>query len=214
MKVAHSCLPVLRGDCHRQPCAPNEEDVRIWPHSKPQILVFFGLAAVIFVLNVLAALAILSPSEIRTCILVAMVNPVIVITSSLLTTCSTLGLFGAIATKIPRRFSSGPTTVPVRFLTDTFRIGIILTVEYSVGGMMSILLAHLIHPAPRSLEIYQMIAVRTLFTYYTAVFALLWLLQKCCGVTGIAQKQKTEESDTTEEEFVCELRMFLVERVV
>jgi uncharacterized membrane protein len=127
-----------------------------------------------------------------------MVNPVIVITSLVLTTCSALGLFVAIAMKPPRWFSSGPTTV--QFLRDTFRIDIALTVEFSVGGMVSMILAHLIHPAPRSLEIYQMIEVRTLFTYYLAVFALLWRLQKCSCVSGIDQKQQTEESDTAEEE--------------
>jgi hypothetical protein len=151
---------------------------------------FFGLAAVIFVFNV-AALAILqtSPSESRvTCILVAMVNTVIVIASLVLTM---MGLFVAIGTKIPHRFSSGPSTV--RFRRDTFQIGMALTVRFSVGGILCIFLAHLIHPAPRPLESFQMIAVRTLFTYYVAVFALLWLLQKCSRVSGIVPKRQTEE---------------------
>jgi hypothetical protein len=155
----------------------------------------FGVAAVIFVLNV-AAQAILqtSPSEIRvTCILVAMVNPVIVIRSLVFTT-FTLGLFVAIGTKIPRRFSSGPTTV--RFRRDTFRIGITLTIGFSVGDMMCMLLARLIHPAPRPPEIFQMIAFRTLFTSYVAVFALLGLLQKCSCVSGIVQKRQTEEESS------------------
>jgi hypothetical protein len=197
MKVIHSCLPVLRGDCHHQPCHPNEEDVRKYSHSIPQFLLFFCLAAVIFVLNV-AALVILraSPSEIRvTCIFVAIINTVLVITSLVLTT---FGLFVAIATKIPGRFSSGPTTL--RFLRDTFRIGMALTVGFSVGGMLFMLLVHLIHPAQHALEIFQMIALRTLFTYYVAVFALLWILQKCSCELGIVQKRQTEESDTTEEE--------------
>jgi dipeptide/tripeptide permease len=60
-----------------------------------------------------------------------------------------------------------------------FQIGMALTVGFSVGGMVSTLLAQLIHPAPRPLKVFQMIAVRMLFTYYVAVFALLWLLQKC-----------------------------------
>ena len=153
MKVAHSCLPVLQGDCNHQPCHPNEEDMRICSHSIPQFLLFFGLAAVIFVLNV-AALAILraSPSEIRvTYIFVDIINTVLVITSLVLTT---FGLFVAIATIIPR-FSPGPTTV--QFLRDTFRIGMDLTI---VGSMVYVLLAHLLHLAPHPLHILEMIARR------------------------------------------------------
>lgn len=181
--------------------------MRICSHSIPQFLLFFGLAAVVFVLDV-AALAILqtSPSESRvTCILVAMVNTVIVITSLVLTM---MGLFVAIRTKNPHRFSSGPTTV--RFRRDTFQIGMALTIGFSVGGMVCVFLAHLIHPAPRPLEIFQIIAVRTLLTYYVAVFALLWLLQKCSCVSGIVQKRQTEESDTTEEEFSCGVEYLLL----
>jgi hypothetical protein len=183
MKVNHSRLPILRGDCHHQPCAPNEgapneEGVRI------PFLVFFGLA-VIFVPNV-AALAILqiSPSEIR-----------VIIASLVLTM---LGLFMAIGTRIPRRLSS-----------DTFRIDMALTVGFSVGGMLCMLLSHLIHPAPRPL-IFQMISFRKWFTYYVAVFVLLWLLQKCSCVSGIVQKRQTEESDTTEEEFSCGVEYLLL----
>jgi uncharacterized membrane protein len=198
MKVAHSCLPVLQGDCHSQPSDPNEEDVRICSHSIPQFLLFYGLGAVIVVLNV-AALAILqtSPSESRvTCILVAMVNTVIAITSLVLTM---TGLFVAIRMTTPHRFNSGPTAL--RFRRDTFQIGMALTVGFSVGGMLCILLAHLIHPTQRALSIFLMIAVRTTFIYYVAVFALLWLLRKCSCVSGIVPKRKSEESDTTEEEY-------------
>jgi hypothetical protein len=175
MKDTHSCLSVLQGDSNHQPCdAANEEDERICSHSTPQILVFLGLAAFLFVQD-MAALGILrtSPSEVWvTCIFVAIVNTGIAIISLVLTM---LGLFVVIATKIPRRFiPAGPTTI--QFLRDTFRIGMALTIVFSVGGMVvSMLLVLLTHPGPRPLE---MIAVQTLFDYYVAVFALLWLLQK------------------------------------
>jgi dolichyl-phosphate-mannose--protein O-mannosyl transferase len=142
--------------------------------------VFFGVAALIFYLNV-AAIAILqiNPIEIR-----------VIIASWVLTLL--VGLFVSIGTKIP-------TTLPFR--RDTFRIGTALTVGFSVGGMLWMLLAHLVHYAPRPLEILQMIAFRKLFIYYVAIFALLWLLQKCSYVSVIlVQNRQTEESYTTDEE--------------
>jgi hypothetical protein len=255
MNVTHSCLPVQRGDCHHQPCAPNEEDVRMFPPNAPQSLVFFlffGLAAGIFVLNV-GAEAILQASQsgIRlTSILLAMVNTVIVITSLALTT---FGQFVATEiTKIPRRFNLPQFLVffalpaVVFFLnvaalatlgasSSEIRVTCILVSMVNAVIVTSLVLVAIATKIPRRFSSPQFLKlfglanlvvsaaalailraspsefgvtrifvsiIITIFTYYVAVFALLWLLQKCpCVFLGIDQNKKTEESDTTEEEY-------------